>query len=37
MIALGTLTLLEHPDVWQRLSETDDPALVAKIVEELMR
>jgi cytochrome P450 len=37
MIALGTLTLLEHPHAWQRLSETDDPALVANIVEELMR
>jgi cytochrome P450 len=37
MIALGTLTLLEHPDAWERLRHTDDPAVIANIVEELMR
>jgi len=37
MIALGTLALLEHPDDLERLRQTDDPALVANIVEELMR
>jgi cytochrome P450 len=37
MIALGTLALLQHPDELARLRETDDPAVVANIVEELMR
>jgi cytochrome P450 len=37
MIALGTLVLLEHPDTWNRLCETDDPAVIAGTVEELMR
>ena len=37
MIALGTVTLLEHRDVWERLRDTDDPAVIANIVEELMR
>ena len=37
MIALGTLALLQHPDAFARLRQTDDPALVANIVEELMR
>ena len=37
MIALGTVTLLQHPDQLARLRETDDPDLVANIVEELMR
>ncbi len=37
MIALGTVALLQHPDVLARLRRTDDPALVANIVEELMR
>jgi cytochrome P450 len=37
MIALGTVTLLEHPDAWQRLCDTNDSALIANIVEELMR
>src|SRR6516165_10507964 len=37
MIALGTVALLEHRDVWDRLRDTDDPALVANVVEELMR
>ncbi|CAN5465981.1 cytochrome P450 [soil metagenome] len=37
MIALGTLTLLEHPEVFARLRDTDDPAVIANIVDELMR
>jgi cytochrome P450 len=37
MIALGSLTLLQHPDELARLRETDDPAVVANIVEEMMR
>lgn len=37
MIALGTVALLEHPGAWNRLRDNDDPALVANIVEELMR
>jgi cytochrome P450 len=37
MISLGTVALLEHPDVFERLGQTDDPAVVANIVEELMR
>jgi cytochrome P450 len=37
MIALGTVALLEHPDVFERLGQTDDLAVVANIVEELMR
>jgi cytochrome P450 len=37
MIALGTLALLQHPEQTARLRETDDPAVVANVVEELMR
>nr|BBX76520.1 cytochrome P450 [Mycobacterium florentinum] len=37
MISLGTVALLEHPDVFARLGQTDDPAVIANIVEELMR
>lgn len=37
MIALGTLALLQHPDAAARLRETDDQAVVAGIIEELMR
>ncbi|CAN5488770.1 cytochrome P450 [soil metagenome] len=37
MLALGTIALLEHPEVYRNLGTTDDPAVVANIVEELMR
>ena len=37
MISLGTLTLLQHPDEFARLRNTDDPAVIANIVDELMR
>jgi cytochrome P450 len=37
MIGLGTLVLLEHPDQLAALRETDDPALIAGAVEELLR
>lgn len=37
MISLGTVVLLQHPDVFERLGHTDDAAAVANIVEELMR
>jgi cytochrome P450 len=37
MIALGTVALLQHRDVFERLGKTDDPAVIANAVEELMR
>ncbi len=37
MISLGTVALLEHPEVFKLLGDTDDHAVVANIVEELMR
>ncbi|OQZ91060.1 cytochrome [Mycobacterium alsense] len=37
MIGLGTVALLDHPDVFERLGRTDDPAVIANVVEELMR
>ena len=35
--SLGTVTLLEHPDIFERLGQTDDHAVIANTVEELMR
>jgi cytochrome P450 len=37
MIALGTLALLEHADQLAAVRDTDDPALIARAVEELLR
>jgi cytochrome P450 len=37
MISLGTVALLEHPEVFERLGQTDDPAVIANAVEELLR
>jgi cytochrome P450 len=37
MIALGTLTLLQHPGQLAALRETDDPNLIAGAVEEMLR
>lgn len=37
MIALGVLTLLEHPGELARLRESDDPELAAGAVDELLR
>jgi cytochrome P450 len=37
MISLGTVALLEHPALFDRLGQTDDHAVVANIIEELMR
>ncbi|MDT7768601.1 MAG: hypothetical protein QOI30_1601 [Mycobacterium sp.] len=37
MISLGTVALLEHPDVFERLGQTDDQVVIAHAVEELMR
>jgi cytochrome P450 len=37
MISLGTVALLEHPEVFERLGQTDDATVIANAVEELMR
>lgn len=37
MIALGTLTLLQHPETFELLSHTEDAAVVDNVVDELMR
>ncbi len=37
MITLGTVALLQHREVFERLGRTDDQSVVANIVEELMR
>jgi cytochrome P450 len=37
MISLGTVALLAHPEHLKQLRQTDDPAVIANIVEELMR
>jgi cytochrome P450 len=37
MISLGTVALLEHPDVFARLGRTGDAVVIANAIEELMR
>ncbi|MGZ8813425.1 MAG: cytochrome P450 [Mycobacterium sp.] len=37
MIALGTVALMEHREMYERLGHTGDPSVIANIVEELMR
>lgn len=37
MISLGTVALLEHPDVFERLGQSEDRTEIANIIEELMR
>ena len=37
MIGLGTLALLQNPEQWALLRDSDDPKLVANTVEELLR
>jgi cytochrome P450 len=37
MISLGTVALLEHPEIFERLGQTDDAAVIANAVEELLR
>jgi cytochrome P450 len=37
MIGLGTVALLEHPEIFRRLGQTDDAAVIANAIEELMR
>lgn len=37
MISLGTVALLQNPEIFRRLGQTDDRAVIARIVEELMR
>jgi cytochrome P450 len=37
MIALGTVALMEHREIYERLGHTDDQSVIASIVEELMR
>jgi cytochrome P450 len=37
MISLGTVALLEHREVFERLGQTDDHTVIANTVEELMR
>lgn len=37
MISLGTVALLDNPDVFRRLGETGDSSAAANVVEELMR
>ncbi len=37
MISLGTVALLQHPDIFERLGQADDHAVIANMVEELMR
>jgi cytochrome P450 len=37
MLSLGTLALIEHPDQFAALRDTDNPKVIAAAVEELLR
>ena len=37
MISLGTVALLEHPEIYAMLGQTDDAAVIANTVEEMLR
>ncbi len=37
MISLGTVALLENPEIFERLGQTDDAAVIANAIEELLR
>jgi cytochrome P450 len=37
MISLGTVALLDHPEVYECLGQTDDAAVIANAIEELLR
>jgi cytochrome P450 len=37
MIALGTLTLLQHPEMFELVAQTEDEAVILNVVDELMR
>jgi cytochrome P450 len=37
MISLGTVALLDHREVFERLGQTDDAAVIANAIEELLR
>jgi cytochrome P450 len=37
MISLGTVALLDHPEIFEVLGQTDDTAVIARAVEELLR
>src|ERR1700761_735350 len=37
MISLGTVALLDHPEIYAMLGQTDDAAVIANTVEEMLR
>jgi cytochrome P450 len=37
MIALGTLTLMQHPEMFELVAQTEDEAVIGHVVDELMR
>jgi cytochrome P450 len=37
MISLGTVALLDHPEIFKALGQTDDTAVIARAVEEMLR
>jgi cytochrome P450 len=37
MIALGTLTLMQHPEMFELVGQTEDEAVIGNVVDELMR